>query len=152
MSAPRSVRFDDDVVRRIDRYVRAHPGSSVSSVTNQFVDEALRTGDHPGVHFRPGPTGRRAALIAGPDVWEVIATLQSIRREEPEREGDDLVAAVAEALGVPDRRVRVAVGYYAAHPTEVDERIRTNEEVADEAEARWRSEQQVLYHGESPRR
>ncbi len=32
--------------------------------------------EHPGIVFRDGPTGRRAALAGGPDVWEVIATLK----------------------------------------------------------------------------
>lgn len=150
MSVPRSVRFDDDVVRRIDRYVRAHPGSSVSSVTNLFVDEALRMADHPGIHFRPGPTGRRAGLVAGPDVWEVVATLESVRGGEPDLDGDELVAAVAEALGLPESRARLAIGYWAAHPGEVDERIRANAEAADEAETRWRAEQRLLRRADPP--
>jgi hypothetical protein len=47
----------------------------MSSVTNLFVDEALRAEEHPGITFRPGPTGRRAGIVGGPDVWEVIDTL-----------------------------------------------------------------------------
>lgn len=150
MSVPRSVRFDDDVVRRIDRYVRTHPGSSVSSVTNRFVDEALRMADHPGIHFRPGPTGRRAGLVAGPDVWEVAATVDSVRREDPDLDGDETVTAVAEALGLPESRVRVATGYWAAHREEIDEWVRANNEVADEAEARWRAEQRLLRRADPP--
>jgi len=30
-----------------------------------------------GIVFRDGPTGHRAALVGGPDIWEVIATLKS---------------------------------------------------------------------------
>ncbi len=33
--------------------------------------------EHPGIAFRDGPVGRRAALAGGPDVWEVIETLQN---------------------------------------------------------------------------
>jgi hypothetical protein len=144
MSIPRSVRFADDVVRRLDRYVRSHPGASASSVTNLFVDEAMRTEEHPGIMFRPGPTGRRAALAGGPDVWEVIATLETVRAAGPDLEGDALVAAVADALGQTQRRVRVATRYYAAYPDEIDRRIAANNELADEAEAAWLAEQKLL--------
>ena len=144
MSIPRSVRFSDDVVRRLDRYVRFHPGASASSVTNLFVDEAMRTEEHPGIMFRPGPTGRRAALVGGPDVWEVIATLQTIRAAGPALGGDALVSAVADALGQTQRKVRIATRYYTTYPDEIDGRIAANNELADEAEAAWLAEQKLL--------
>lgn len=138
------MRFSDSVLRRLERYVRSHPGTSASSVANVFVDEALRTEEHPGILFRPGPTGRRAGLAGGPDVWEVIATLQALRQEQPELAGDALVAATAAAIGVTPRQVRIAVGYYGAYPDEVNERIAANREAAGEAEAAWRAEQELL--------
>lgn len=145
MSTPRSVRFADDVARRLDRYVRSHPGSSASSVTNLFVDEVMRTEEHPGIMFRPGPTGRRAAVAGGPDVWEVISTLQAVRAAEPALQGDALVAAVAEAMGQTQRRIHVATRYYAAYPDEIDHRIAANDDMADEAEAAWLTEQRLLW-------
>ena len=144
MSSPRSVRFDDGVIRRLDRYVRSHPGTSASSVTNIFVDEALRTEEHPGIMFRPGPTGRRAGLVGGPDVWEVIGALQAVRAEDPGLADQELVEAIAEATGLGSRMIRVAIRYYAAYPAEVDERISANAEAAQEAEAAWRAEQSLL--------
>jgi hypothetical protein len=145
MSSPRSVRFDDDVLRRLDRYVRSHPGASASSVTNIFVDEALRTEEHPGIMFRPGPTGRRAGLVGGPDVWEVIGALQAIRVQEPGLAGEPLVEVVAEATGLSPRMVRIAVRYYSVYPAEVEERIVANREAAQEAEAAWQAEQDLLH-------
>ena len=144
VSSPRSVRFDDDVIRRLDRYVRSHPGTSASSLTNIFVDEALRTEEHPGIVFRPGPTGRRAGLVSGPDVWEVIGALQAVRAEDPDLVGESLVEAVAEVAGLSPRMVRVAVRYYTAYPAEVEERIAANREAAQEAEAAWQAEQNLL--------
>jgi hypothetical protein len=38
-----------------------------------------------------GPTGRRAALAGGPDVWEVIRAVKSAHVAEPELTRDDLV-------------------------------------------------------------
>lgn len=148
MSAPRSVRFDDEVLRRLDRYVRSHPGASASSVTNLFVDEALRADEHPGVVFRPGPTGRRAGLVGGPDIWEVIDTLHTVRETDAELTSEALVAATADAMGLAQRKVRVATRYYAAYRAEVDERIAANREAAAEAEAAWRAEQELLRGGD----
>ncbi len=144
MSSPRSVRFDDDVIRRLDRYVRSHPGTSASSLANIFVDEALRAEEHPGIVFRPGPTGRRAGLVGGPDVWEVIGALQAVRAEDPDLADESLVAAVAEGTGLSPRVVRIAIRYYAAYPAEVEERIAANHEAAQEAEAAWQAEQDLL--------
>jgi Arc/MetJ family transcription regulator len=144
MSSPRSVRFDDDVIRRLDRYVRSHPGTSASSLANIFVDEALRAEEHPGIVFRPGPTGRRAGLVGGPDVWEVIGALQAVRAEDSDLADESLIAAVAEATGLSPRMVRTAIRYYAAYPAEVEERIAANHEAAHEAEAAWQAEQHLL--------
>jgi hypothetical protein len=66
------VRFDVTVAERLASFVAANPGMSLSSAANRLVDEALRMSEHPGIVFRPGPTGRRAALAAGPDAWEVV--------------------------------------------------------------------------------
>jgi hypothetical protein len=144
MSSPRSVRFDEEVLRRLERYVRSHPGTSSSSVTNVFVDEALRAEEHPGIVFRPGPTGRRAGLARGPDVWEVIGALHAAREEDPGLAGESLAGAVADVTGISPQMVRVAIRYYAAYPAEVDERIRANIETAREAETAWQAEQELL--------
>ena len=41
-----------------------------------YVDEGTRMDEHPGIVFRGGPTGPRAALAGGPDVWERMTTLK----------------------------------------------------------------------------
>src|SRR5580704_12634931 len=71
------VRFDPPVADRLVSFVAANPGMSMSSAANRLVDEALRMAEHPGIIFRSGPTGRRAALVGGPDVWEVIRAIKS---------------------------------------------------------------------------
>src|SRR5258708_28043288 len=60
------VRFDAPVAERLASFAAANPGMSLSSAANRLVDEALRMSEHPGIMFRPGPTGRRAALAGGP--------------------------------------------------------------------------------------
>ena len=144
MSAPRSVRFDDRVLSRLDRYVREHPGTSSSSVVNMFIDESLRTYEHPGIVFRPGPTGRRAALAGGPDVWEVVTAFNAIRADEPDLEGQALISELAHVTGLSQEQVGVAVRYYAAYPEEIDERIASNAYVAEREERLWAAQQSLL--------
>ncbi len=117
---PRSIRFDLRVSDRLASYVASHPGWSGSSAANRFVDEALRMEDHPGVLFREGPAGRRAVLVGGPDVREVIRAVRSARQAEPELAGDEIAALVSANTGVPGRLVDIAIRYWAAYPDEID--------------------------------
>jgi hypothetical protein len=144
MTAPRSVRFDEAVLARLDKYVKEHPGSSSSSVANMFIDESLRMYEHPGIVFRPGPTGRRATLAGGPDVWEVIAALQAVRSESPDLDGDFLINELAAVTGLSTARLGVALRYYAAYPKEIEERIVSNAEVAEREEQLWAAQQALL--------
>ena len=82
--------------------------------------------EHPGVIFRAGPAGRRAAVVGGPDVWEIVETFLA--------EGRDF-DATARYLNLPLGLVRSAIDYYADNREEVDEWIRRNRLLADEAEA-----------------
>lgn len=144
MSAPRSVRFDEGVLVRLARYVKEHPGSSSSSVANMFIDEALRSYEHPGIIFKPGPTGRRAALSGGPDVWEVIGALNAVRTEDPHIEGNHLLKSLSEVTGLESAQVGIALRYYAAYPAEIDEQIAHNNEVAKREEQLWAAQQKLL--------
>lgn len=144
VSAPRSVRFDERVLSRLDRYVREHPGTSSSSVANMFIDESLRAYEHPGIVFRPGPTGRRAALAGGPDVWEVVTALNAVRADEPDLEGQALVSELAAVTGLSREQVGIAVRYYAAYPEEINERIGSNAYVAEREERLWAAQQSIL--------
>jgi hypothetical protein len=117
---------------------------SLSSAANRLVDEALRMSEHPGIVFRPGPTGRRAGLVGGPDVWEVVRAVKSARAHEPGLAEDDLLTLIAENTGIPGRLIRVAVRYWASYPDEVDAEIAAAEAADDAAEDVWRRERQLL--------
>src|SRR6202020_1176522 len=117
------VRFDPPVAERLAPFVAANPGMSLSSAANRLVDEALRMAEHPGVIFRSGPTGRRAALAGGPDVWEVIRAIKSARAAELALNRDDLVSLVSNNNGIALPLVDPAVRYWAASPGEVDAEI-----------------------------
>jgi hypothetical protein len=138
------VRFDAAVAERLSSFVAAHPGMSLSSAANRLVDEALRMSEHPGIVFRPGPTGRRAGLVAGPDVWEIVRAVKSARAHEPDLAEDDLLMLVAENTGVLIRRIRVAVRYWASYPEEIDAEITAAESAEDAAEDAWRRERDLF--------
>lgn len=114
-------------------------GTSRSRLAERYVDEGTRMDEHPGIVFRGRPTGRRAALAGGPDVWEVMQTVKSGKAR-----GDAAVAATADLLALTEPQVRIAVRYYAAYPDQIDERIKRNVEEADAAEAAWKREQAAL--------
>jgi hypothetical protein len=133
-----SARFDPSLVDRLERRGR-RTGSTKSRLAERYLDEGLRMDDHPGIVFRDGPTGRRAGLAGGPDVWEVIAAIR-----DSGLDGDQALEAAAEWAGLSVREVRTAVGYYAEFPEEIDDRIRQNVEEAAEAEERWQREQDAL--------
>jgi hypothetical protein len=138
------VRFDMAVADRLSAFVVANPGMSLSSAANRLVDEALRMNEHPGIVFRPGPTGRRAGLVGGPDVWEVIRAVKSARAAEPGLAEDDLLALVAENTGIPVRLTRAAVRYWASYAEEIDAEIAAAEVAEAAAEDAWRRERQLL--------
>lgn len=76
--------------------------------------------EHPGVAFREGAIGRRAALVGGPDVWEVIRAVRSARAAEPELAEGQLLDLVADNSGLSLRLVRTAVAYWADYPNEIE--------------------------------
>ncbi len=138
------VRFDAAVAARLSSFVAANPGMSLSSAANRLVDEALRTSEHPGIVFRPGPTGRRAGLVAGPDVWEIVRAVKSARAYEPDLAEDNLLTLVAENTGVPVRLVRAAVRYWASYPGDIDAEITAADAAEEAAEEAWRRERDLL--------
>ena len=139
MTTPLSIRFDPRLLERLRRQAQASPGATPSGLAQRFVEEGLRMAEHPGIVFKDGPSGRRAALALGPDVWEVVRVL----REVDER-GEPAVSAAAELLALSEPRVRAAMHYYAAYPEEIDAEIADAERVSAAAEKAWRAEQRLL--------
>jgi hypothetical protein len=89
---------------------------TLSSASNRLVDEALRMHEYPLITFKDGPAGRRARVVGGPDVWEIIGVVRSVRAADPGLAGDDTLAAVAETSGVPMPFLRAALAYWGDYP------------------------------------
>ena len=143
-SAPRSVRFDERVNARLSAYVARHPDSSGSSVANRFVDEALRMEEHPGVLFRDGRTGRRAVLVGGPDVREVVRAVRSARSAEPEMDAAAVLVLVESNTGVLSRLIDTAIRYWSSYPDEINAWIADVDGLETEAVAAWERQQGLL--------
>jgi hypothetical protein len=76
--------------------------------------------------FRGPARDRRAALAAGPDVWEIIARLQELDGSEEQR-----ISLLAAESDLHPRLIRIALDYAAEHPVQVRERIDRNQAMAE---------------------
>jgi hypothetical protein len=122
-----SARFSAAVVDRLDAH-SARTGQSKARVAERLIEEGLRSEEFPGIVFRSGPVGRRAGIAGGPDVWEIVRDLKRAVGEG----ATDPVHAVSAASGLDRSKVQLAATYYAAYPDEVDERIRVDEQAAEQ--------------------
>jgi len=95
----------------------------VTALVTRLLEQGLAAIEHPGIVFRPGPSGWRAGLAGGPDVDEVVRRVRSAGVG-----GDGAVRAAAEALGIDARLVRIAIDYACEHGGEIEARLRENQE------------------------
>jgi hypothetical protein len=124
-----SARFSADVVDALESH-SVRTGQSKTQVAERLIDEGLRLDQFPGIMFRSGPTGRRAGVVGGPDVWEIVRDLKGVAKEGTE----DPVGAVARVTGLDHHKIELALNYYAAYPHDIDERIRMSDEAASRAQ------------------
>jgi hypothetical protein len=75
------------------------------------------------ITFRDGPLGRRAGVIGGPDVWEIVMWIDEAGG------ADDLIGDQI----ITRPQAAAALAYRAAHPGEIQARI--NQHHADAAAA-----------------
>jgi hypothetical protein len=123
-TTPFSARLDTRLVERL-KARSAGNGVSASQLAAQFIDEGLRSEEFPGIVFRPGPAGRRAGLVGGPDVWEIVRDLRAAREVGSAAE----FAVVASASELAEAQVRLAAAYHGAYPEEIDARIADEEDL-----------------------
>jgi hypothetical protein len=138
MTTPLSIRFDAALLARL-RARAGTAGDNTSRLAQRLIDEGLRMADHPGVVFKDGPTGRRAALAYGPDVWEIVKFL----REVDER-GPAALQAAAEVFAVDINRIVTAFSYYGDYREEIDAEIDAADEASRRAEEAWQVQQRLI--------
>jgi len=128
-----SFRISDTTKSRLAARA-AHEGLTVTALLDQLIVEGIDQLDYPGIIFR-GPThDRRAALAAGPDVWEIVGRLQELDGSEEQR-----ISLLSSESDLHPRLIRIALDYAAEHADEIRERINRNRSMA--ARSRRTSEQ-----------
>ena len=132
------VRIEAETLQAL-RERSAQTGEPLVRLAQRYIDEGMRADRHPGIVFRDGPAGRRPLVLGGPDVWEVV----SAARSAPER-GEALVGALAERVGVPSERIRIAIHYYAEYPDEIDRWIAMVDAEAERLEKAHERERRLL--------
>ncbi len=91
------------------------------------------------VVFRDGPSGRRPALAAGPEIVDVIGAI--VGGDVPV---DERKARAAEVHAITEVLVDAAMAYYSDFTEEIDGLLEDRARVADEAEASWRRQRELL--------
>jgi hypothetical protein len=122
-----SYRLDPAVKARLERQA-ALEGITERALLERLVSEGLDTLHHPGVVYRDGPTGRRAALAVGPDGWEVVSALRHTTGD-----AEDRIAALAEQFDLHPRHIRTAIDFAAAHHDVIEAEVKANDLAAEEA-------------------
>lgn len=111
-----SVRLDDELAEQLRLRARAS-GETLSDRLRRYAQEGARRDEHPLITFRDGPSGRRAGVVGGPDVWEIAMWIDDLAAEpEP-------AAALAADGAVSRPLIDAALRYRVAYPDEIDARI-----------------------------
>ena len=132
---PLALRARPGTLDRLRRRAR-ESGQTQTALAERYIEEGIRTDEHPLIHFRDGRGGRRPA-IAGTrlDVRQVIETL---------RQNDNSIEATADYLELPAQKIRAAVRYYAEYQAEIDEWIERARAISAREEERWHREQRLV--------
>src|SRR5260221_12254491 len=113
MATSTSFRISDAARTRLASRA-ARDGTSATALLDQLIIEGIDQLDYPGIIFRGPAHDRRAALAAGPDVWEVVAGVQELGGSEERR-----ISLLGAESGLHRRLIRIAVDYAAEHAGEV---------------------------------
>ena len=118
VASPVSVRLPRTTEQKV-RTLAAIEHRSLAEMVKLLAEEGLKAREFPSITFTDGPTGRRATLVNGPDVWEVI--------EPYLLAGKDWRALRESYPHLEESALRAAVRYYEAYPDEIEARIALND-------------------------
>ena len=127
MAASTSFRISDATKARLASRA-AREGMTATALLGQLIVEGVDQLDYPGIIFRGPAHDRRAALAAGPDVWEIVARLQELDGSEEQR-----ISLLSAESDLHPRLIRIALDYAADHADEVRVRIDRNRAMAEQS-------------------
>jgi hypothetical protein len=115
--SPVSVRLPSS----LDRWVRQQASMehrTVADMVRVLTHEARVTRLFPPIVYRDGPTGRRAAFLDGPDIWEVL---------EPYLLNDQDEDILRESWPhLPAWKLEMAQRFHELFPEEIEARVARN--------------------------
>ena len=138
MATSTSFRISDAARTRLATRA-AREGMTATALLDLLIVEGIDQLDYPGIIFRGPPHDRRAALAAGPDVWEVIARLQELDGSEEQR-----ISLLSAESDLHPRLIRIALDYAAEHSAEIRGRIERNQAVAERSRGMSQQRQALL--------
>ncbi|MGO9729738.1 MAG: hypothetical protein ACLPN6_31070 [Streptosporangiaceae bacterium] len=138
MAASTSFRISDAARTRLATRA-AREGMTATALLDLLIVEGTDQLDHPGIIFRGPAHDRRAALAAGPDIWEVIARLQELDGSAEQR-----ISLLSAESDLHPRLIRIALDYAAEHPAEIRERIERNQAMAEQSRGIAQQRQALL--------
>lgn len=127
VSRATSYRLDPTVKARLEQRAVSERITE-RALLERLVSEGLDMVHHPGIVYRDGPTGRRAALAVGPDVWQVVSALRCTSGADEQR-----VAMLAEQFDLHPRHIRTAIDFAATHRDAIDAQVDENDAAAERA-------------------
>lgn len=120
-SIQKCIRLPEQTVSEIES-MASIVGKDFSGLARDFLVEAVKMKNCPGIIFADGPTGRRARIAGtGIDVWEFIATFKGVN------ENYDEIKRAYDWLS--ENQLRSALSYYALYPEEIGDRLDRNQEL-----------------------
>lgn len=138
MARSTSFRLPEDLLDRLEAESRSK-GISTTGLVTTLLDEGLKVRQFPGVAYRDGPTGRRAGLVGGPDIWEVIRDL----RHAPGK-GVKRIEHLAGETGLSAARIRLAAEFFAEFPDEIEARITADEQASERVRRQHEHRERLL--------
>ena len=125
MAASTSFRISEATKARLASRA-AREGMTATALLGQLIVEGIDQLDYPGIIFRGAGHDRRAALAAGPDVWEIVGRLQELDGGEEQR-----ISVLSAESDLHPRLIRIALDYAAEHADEIRSRIDRNRAMAE---------------------
>jgi len=114
----KSLRLPHETALEIEK-ISQDTGRDFSAVTKDLLAEAIKTRRCPGIVFNEGVSGRRAKIAGtGIDVWEIVATYQSVEQNFKRLE--------TAYHWLTQQQLKSAIGYYFTYRKEIDELISRN--------------------------
>ena len=137
-----SLPISEDLAERL----RAEGEASDQSppvLASSLLDEGLKTRQFPGIIYMDGPSGRRASLADGPDVWQIIRALQEVPTDH-----HDPVETVCIEADLCVRQIKLAMQFYEAYPNEIEAKIADNRAAAKRIDEMISERERAIAHGQ----